>query len=727
MDNQRSSLESTSPSQTQPKHFPSSAASSTGGAASTSATATGSGSGRVAKRHQVQVACLACQRRKSKCDAARPRCAACERRDTNCTYDVEENETRAVHMKRKAQELSVENEDFRYLFDTLRSTSAEEGTELLRRIRAQHSLKDIVQLVKDSSALLTNSPPSEIAYPSDRLMSQPHITPLKRKDLTGYLQAGSVRLHDQPLFQARLHSWTTVIEEEELMAHLISLYFTWEDPLWCFLDRCHFLEDLNSGGTTYCSRLLVNAMLSQACHLSQRFDNRADPGDKTSLSNKFFNEAYQLWREEVGRNDITTVQAGAILTMVCFADGRDALGWTFLSTAFNMASNMDLFRPVRSVGDQAGRDRDMERVRSITAWGLHNYSSVIVLGIHRPPFFGSPLEVARHPPSNTSNPSIDRTNGIWSPYPHLDYSRTPNRQETFEAQSTLATITNQMAFVLYGNGHAPNAYELSPQHGYAIYQRLHEWQKSLPDSLNPLYCVSTPHIGSLHMHFETVLQTLLRAVVTVEIPSGLVDPETMSEPASANSWASIVGVSPHTEDPAREFGAKAPSTLALSKERLHTLLFLNDIHLGWTPSSLTSCHAFLAASTNVMRDVRATTDLDPNGPLADCDTQAESKLAFYVAALKECSRSWFIHKAVLRVMHMNLRQMNIKVPSSLLSVFDDIFDEHQHWKKQVGDIRSYWLVGRNQFEEDRSLGELLVNFEGLNTQAEISIPGRDRA
>ena len=71
------------------------------------------------------------------------------------------------------------------------------------------------------------------------------------------------RIADSPIFQLSSgHRWTTVTNDEELISHLISLYFVWEHQTVPFLDRELFMEDFESGQGSFCSPFLVNAVLA---------------------------------------------------------------------------------------------------------------------------------------------------------------------------------------------------------------------------------------------------------------------------------------------------------------------------------------------------------------------------------------------------------------------------------------------------------------------------------
>lgn len=75
------------------------------------------------------------------------------------------------------------------------------------------------------------------------------------------------KLCDIPLLQVSARPWTTVTNDDHLVSHLISLYFTWDHPLSQILDRGIFLDHMASGDIQpeCCNPLLVNSILALAC------------------------------------------------------------------------------------------------------------------------------------------------------------------------------------------------------------------------------------------------------------------------------------------------------------------------------------------------------------------------------------------------------------------------------------------------------------------------------
>lgn len=71
-----------------------------------------------------------------------------------------------------------------------------------------------------------------------------------------------------PPITAHAHPWTT-LASDEVVSHLLSLYFTWEQPCLQFIDKAAFISDIKAGRNSredgFCSPLLVSALLAHAC------------------------------------------------------------------------------------------------------------------------------------------------------------------------------------------------------------------------------------------------------------------------------------------------------------------------------------------------------------------------------------------------------------------------------------------------------------------------------
>lgn len=88
------------------------------------------------------------------------------------------------------------------------------------------------------------------------------------------------RYVDARLESVRIRQWTNIFITDEIAARALSLYLVNQTPMLAFFDVDLFLEDLANGGTNFCSRLLVNAVLALAC---------------VSLLQSIFDSKLRLW------------------------------------------------------------------------------------------------------------------------------------------------------------------------------------------------------------------------------------------------------------------------------------------------------------------------------------------------------------------------------------------------------------------------------------------------
>lgn len=76
-------------------------------------------------------------------------------------------------------------------------------------------------------------------------------------------------LCDEAPIKVPAKPWTSVTDDDDLVSHLVSLYFAWDYPVHAFLDQEVFLKSMGAPGALgegeFCSAFLVNALLSNAC------------------------------------------------------------------------------------------------------------------------------------------------------------------------------------------------------------------------------------------------------------------------------------------------------------------------------------------------------------------------------------------------------------------------------------------------------------------------------
>jgi hypothetical protein len=102
---------------------------------------------------------------------------------------------------------------------------------------------------------------------------------------------------------------------DELQAHLIDLYFEWEQPWFQVVNEKLFRESLVCGGR-YCSPLLLTCVLALGSRYCDRVEVRSDPSDPNTAGKKFIERAERLVQHDLRWPKITTIQSLAIMGSV---------------------------------------------------------------------------------------------------------------------------------------------------------------------------------------------------------------------------------------------------------------------------------------------------------------------------------------------------------------------------------------------------------------------------
>jgi hypothetical protein len=129
------------------------------------------------KRTVTLGACVACRKRKSKCDGNRPVCTCCSQKDTECIYELGPNEKPSQAMKRKNEEMQGELSNLRQLYDFLRLRPEYEAMEILKRIRSNSPDVSQSQRIQELADFVRHG---------DLLVNQPlHTPPLNHTERNG--------------------------------------------------------------------------------------------------------------------------------------------------------------------------------------------------------------------------------------------------------------------------------------------------------------------------------------------------------------------------------------------------------------------------------------------------------------------------------------------------------------------------------------------------------------
>ena len=389
------------------------------------------------KRRCVSTACIACRRRKSKvslpcgftpmylhvraskqvahqspypqCDGNTPSCAACASvYGTECVYDPSSDNRRKGVYKKTIDSLRTRNSTLQTLIQAILNSSEDEVIDLVREIRSCESLDDVAEsLITNGVGLEGND--EETDTPFDDAASP--VAPTFEAELSGKmgelrLEDGSVRfiggtsnlrslgpgfsesdllgpVSDLEQRQQQLQpitSWTDVTPDSRLILHLLNMYFTWHYPYFTTLSRTLFYKDFSLGkppddrrSATYCSPLLVNAMLALGCHFTSIIGARAIEADPSTAGDHFFKEAKRLilQNDEHEKPRLTTVQALGLMSVREAGCGREAKGWVYSGMSFRMALDigLNLDSGALAANKDLSLDEQLIDARRITFWG----------------------------------------------------------------------------------------------------------------------------------------------------------------------------------------------------------------------------------------------------------------------------------------------------------------------------------------------------------------------
>ncbi|KAF7590839.1 hypothetical protein BBP40_002308 [Aspergillus hancockii] len=304
-------------------------------------------------------------------------------------------------------------------------------------------------------------------------------------------------------FRVPARKWTTVTDDDALVSHLVSLYFTWDYPFYAFVDCKAFIHHMIAGNdeSDLCSPFLVNALLAHACYYSQYSEAYAVPGDIMNMSHKFLAEAerylpsYQLEKGEGVR--LASLQGALLLYAM---SGEDDLGYTMLNLAIDMGESLGIIN--REPLELASMQLSEDMIKSIrrTAWGLFQADTVVHTN------FLKPSRVDR-----VSIKRIDRNESgpedLWVPYPTARRPRRSWLSQYFDESCQLSFIARDISRHLYQDDKINSAVQY--QRKQELYNRLRRWESDLLPSFRPERR-PPPHILLLRMRYHALLIGLAR-------------------------------------------------------------------------------------------------------------------------------------------------------------------------------------------------------------------------
>ncbi|GFP53569.1 nitrogen assimilation transcription factor nit-4 [Trichoderma asperellum] len=471
------------------------------------------------KRRCISTACVACRRRKSKCDGALPSCAACASvYGTECIYNPNSDHRRKGVYREKIDSMKAQNSTLQIIVEAILNASDDEVPEVVNKIRTCDNLDTVAQELLAMSAEVKeegfDGQPDQGAMPFLPVQGERELAE-KMGELR--LENGSVRFiggtshliylgdphhddltYDSPsepgLFNENpITSWTRVTTDPRLIMHLMNMYFNYHYPYFTTLSRKLFWRDFMRGkaglqpGTAYCSSLLVNAMLALGCHFTDITGAFGIPGDSRTKGDHFFAEAKRLIIEndEYEKPRLVTVQALALMSVREAGCAREAKGWVYSGMSFRMALDIGLNLEVDGLDREHMTEEEID-ARRITFWGCFLFDKTWSNYLGRLP------QLPRN--SFTVSKIIvfpDEDAALWSPFTDKGFDESlaqPSRTRAVALHlSKLCEISNDILVFFYHPSHIKRASSKSLELKKLgeLHQRLEEWRKNLPKEFEP--------------------------------------------------------------------------------------------------------------------------------------------------------------------------------------------------------------------------------------------------
>ncbi|KAG9664673.1 hypothetical protein KCV03_g9970, partial [Aureobasidium melanogenum] len=281
---------------------------------------------------------------------------------------------------------------------------------------------------------------------------------------------------DPRLHRVNASLWTSVKVDDELFAKIVASFISWNHLPIRFFDEDIFLDDLVAGGTDFCSKLLVNAVLAIGCYNYSSSNPLAQ-----NMAHFFAVEAKQLWGYEQGKESLPTIAA----------------------TGLRMAEDFGLFRKKAAPPLYDTKDSRRYRGQAVIAWGIYTHAIVLSLWMRRDMTAKSPPPV----------PILETDNlKPWFAYPLPFIARPGYFGKTVKASCELWVIAKDILPVYYGGEAKSISFAAVVHEVKRIYHRLLAWSNSMPNELQRSVN-APPHVLMMHIHFHSILVELFRPFV----------------------------------------------------------------------------------------------------------------------------------------------------------------------------------------------------------------------
>jgi hypothetical protein len=264
---------------------------------------------------------------------------------------------------------------FEHLVQAISVASALDVEEIVRRIRLEDDIGSILAAINAGTLLQPLG--GQESNESEATMAGDYSTRDQTFGLTRFGLRNELDNGKRPSRAPDAHSplngtraWTNVSSNGEFIEHLLSLYFSWQHSFFQSFPEMLFRQEMASGKTKYCSKLLFNGICAAGCLLSGRPEARRDPDDPLTSGSSFFDESLRLLKN----SEVSSIPSVAGLFVLAHVEGyrgRLNMMWDYCGRSARMALDLNLhLRSERPKFDELSPDAQIEeRARLHAFWG----------------------------------------------------------------------------------------------------------------------------------------------------------------------------------------------------------------------------------------------------------------------------------------------------------------------------------------------------------------------
>ncbi|KAJ9631203.1 hypothetical protein H2204_008288 [Knufia peltigerae] len=520
--------------------------------------------------------------------------------------------------KRKVEELESHQRLLPDLMEAIRTGDSGQVEDLIGMIRTTTSNEEV------SNHLATNFPHAD----EDESRSKSSTRQQSPQSSASRFSRTTLGL-STPMFKVPAKPWTAVTDDDWLVSHLVSLWFTWRHWCYPFIDRDIFIAAMQSGEENggVCTATLVNMILADACFdYDVPDEDNSTPSIEKPLQDLFYEEAKRHAEASTQKRSLPSIQFLAVQWMFLDNRGTDKLAVSIMQEMIHHLKQFD--KPGRSQKPRTRRGKEREsgakRLLGYTSWAAFVSTTAATFALQKRPMMG--------PPTTDKPPLCQGELGeVWLPYPRDQPPVHAHPSCHLHHTSTLYEICYNISQYLFVDDNA-NSASNTLDRLEELHRDLISWYDSLSDCVQ-VNGVRAPHTLSVHAQYHWAVLVLSELIFTLQA-----DDE--DDDATVSLLVPVVRAQHMT------------SALAVAD-----LVHLQSVYWGVDHIPISFLQPVNAALSVVMNDLEA----------------AERKASFVklAVALHSLSRRSVSAESMLRVLRLKIRQLQLMSSNNIEKMFKD--------------------------------------------------------